>query len=195
MPIADQRHHGGMSGGSRRDERRLSEERTTPPADPFPRNAVMAMVRRLPAYARLSLTLARDPRLSRRRRAAVLAAAGYVISPIDIVPGFIPGIGQLDDMAVALAAIRYALGGLDPQTRGTHLAAAGLAEADLSTDLRTVARTTGWLVRAGGRAGVRVAKGGVAIATSAGGIARRALRSAVGLTRRTPIRRETDQDP
>ena len=61
----------------------------------------LALVRRLPGYGRLAWRLARDPRLSRRRRTAVAAAAAYLISPIDLVPGIIPVAGQLDDAAVA----------------------------------------------------------------------------------------------
>src|SRR5699024_10174289 len=70
--------------------------------DPFPRDRVTATIKRMPAYLRLSWRLARDPLLSRARRAAVVGAAGYLASPIDLVPGVIPVAGQLDDIAVAL---------------------------------------------------------------------------------------------
>ena len=59
--------------------------------DPFPRDRVATMMRRLPAYLRLSWRLTRDPLLSRARRAAVIGAAGYLASPIDLVPGRDPG--------------------------------------------------------------------------------------------------------
>ena len=72
--------------------------------DPFPRERVAAMVRRMPAYLRLSWRLGKDPLLSKARRAAVIGAAGYLASPVDLVPGVIPVLGQLDDIAVALAA-------------------------------------------------------------------------------------------
>ena len=100
--------------------------------DPFPRERVAAMVRRMPAYLRLSWRLGKDPLLSKARRAAVIAAAGYLASPVDLVPGVIPVLGQLDDIAVALAALRLALGGLDPERRRVHLEAVGLEDGHLA---------------------------------------------------------------
>jgi uncharacterized membrane protein YkvA (DUF1232 family) len=151
--------------------------------DPFPRERVRATLRRLPAYLRLAWRLARDPLLSRARRAAVVAAAGYLASPIDAVPGVIPVVGQLDDIAVALAALRFALAGLDADRRREHLGAVGLEDGDLAEDLRTVGAASAWLVRAGARTGYRTAKGGarvVATGAHAAGRAAPAVRAAVG---------------
>jgi uncharacterized membrane protein YkvA (DUF1232 family) len=125
--------------------------------DPFPHEEFGALVRRMPGYARLAWSLARDPRLSRVRRAALLAAAAYVVSPIDLVPGIIPVVGQLDDLFIALAAIRLALAGLDPHIRAERLAAAGMTQADVAADLRTTGAVTAWLARSGVRFGVRAA--------------------------------------
>jgi uncharacterized membrane protein YkvA (DUF1232 family) len=46
--------------------------------------------------------------LSVRTLASVAAALLYVLSPVDLVPDFIPGIGLIDDMAV-LALLLHAL--------------------------------------------------------------------------------------
>jgi hypothetical protein len=89
----------------------------------------------------------------------VLGAAAYVVSPIDLLPGIIPGIGQLDDVLVALAGLRLALAGLDPAQRRAHLAAVGLAEDDLADDARTVGATAAWLARTGARSALRVSEG------------------------------------
>ncbi|HET7728062.1 MAG TPA: YkvA family protein [Candidatus Limnocylindrales bacterium] len=129
--------------------------------DPFPRAEFGGLVRHLPAYARLAWRLAREPLLSRARRIAVVAAAGYLASPIDAVPGVIPVAGQLDDVAVAIAAIRFALAGLDAERRRAHLAAVGLEDGDLAADLRTTGTITAWLVRAGARGGLRGGRLGV----------------------------------
>ena len=138
-----------------------SSDGTTLPERPdphvFPRDDFGALVRRLPAYGRLAWALARDPKLSRVRRAAVLAAAGYVVSPIDLVPGIIPVVGQLDDLAIALAAIRFALHGLKPEARAQRLAAAGLSAADVEADVRTTRRIAVWLGHSGLRVGQRLA--------------------------------------
>src|SRR5919106_2793362 len=121
--------------------------------DPFPRDEVAALLRRFPRYGRLAWALAGDPRLSRARRAAVLAAAAYVISPIDLVPGIIPVAGQLDDMLVALGAIRLALNGLRPEFRAAKMAEAGLTQAELEADIRATGAVAAWLGRSGVRLG------------------------------------------
>ena len=107
------------------------------------------MLHRMPNYLKLTWRLGKDPMLSRARRAAVIAAAGYVISPVDLVPGVIPVLGQLDDIAVALVALRLALDGLHPDRRRAHLEAVGLSDAHLAEDLRTVGATTAWIARSG----------------------------------------------
>lgn len=153
--------------------------------DPFPRERVSAMLRRMPAYLRLSWRLAKDPLISKARRAAVVGAAGYLASPIDLVPGVIPVLGQLDDLAVALAAIRIALAGLSPERRKVHLDSVGLGDQDLADDLRTVGATTAWM----GRAGFRATKRVVVAGSRAAGSAARTTRSAVD--RATPMARAT----
>jgi uncharacterized membrane protein YkvA (DUF1232 family) len=128
--------------------------------DPFPRDAFTALVRRTPAYGRLAWRLGRDPLLSRARRAAVVGAAAYLVSPVDAVPGFIPVLGQLDDILVVLAALRLALDGLDPERRRAHLAAVGLIETDIATDVRALGITGAWVGRSSVRAGGRAARTG-----------------------------------
>ena len=154
-----------------------------PVADPFPHERFSTMLRRLPAYLRLAWRLGRDPLLSKARRAAILGAAGYLASPIDLVPGVIPVLGQLDDLAVAIAALRLALDGLHPERRRMHLEAVGLVEADLGDDLRTIGATTAWIVRAAARLTARVVvDGSHAVATGVGVAARSTRRVAARLT-------------
>jgi uncharacterized membrane protein YkvA (DUF1232 family) len=136
--------------------------------DPFPRERVAATLRRTPAYLKLSWRLARDPLLSRARRATVIAAAGYFASPIDLVPGVIPVIGQLDDIAFAIAALKIALSGLDPARRHEHLQSVGLGDDDLAEDLRTAVAASAWLIRAGARTTGRAVKQGGKAAVAGG---------------------------
>lgn len=147
------------SGTPARPMARSRARSTERAADPFPRERFVALVRRLPGYARLAWRLTRDPRLSRRRRTAVAAAAAYLVSPIDLVPGIIPVAGQLDDAAVALLGLRYALRGLPAADRVAHLEASGLTAADLEDDLSTVRIGAAWLLRRGGRVGLWAARG------------------------------------
>ncbi len=136
--------------------------------DPFPRERLSTTVRRMPRYGRLAWRLGRDPLVGRARRAAVLAAAGYLFSPIDAVPGVIPVIGQLDDIAVMLAAIRFAMAGLDADRRREHLDAVGLEDGDLVEDLKTLGSTTAWTLRAGLRTTNSVARKSAALGTIGG---------------------------
>jgi uncharacterized membrane protein YkvA (DUF1232 family) len=55
--------------------------------------------------------LARDRRISRPRRAALFVALAYLALPIDLVPDFLPGIGQLDDAVVLGLALRLVVHG------------------------------------------------------------------------------------
>ena len=62
----------------------------------------------LPACATTARRLRKDPRVPRRARLAVLVAGLWVVSPIDLVPEFLPVIGPLDDAVVVALALRYA---------------------------------------------------------------------------------------
>ena len=57
----------------------------------------------LPACLTLLRRLRADPRVPRRAKLAVLVAGLWVLSPIDLIPEFLPVIGPLDDVVVALA--------------------------------------------------------------------------------------------
>ena len=58
-----------------------------------------------PRIVRLVFRLMRDPRVPARSKAALVLLTGYLVSPIDIIPDFIPGIGQLDDLVIAAFAL------------------------------------------------------------------------------------------
>ena len=151
--------------------------------DPFPRDRVAATIRRMPAYLKLSWRLGRDPLLSRARRMAVVGAAAYLASPVDLVPGVIPVLGQLDDIALALGALRFALAGLDAERRREHLGAVGLEDGMLTDDLGAIWATSAWTVRASGRTTVRVAKGGAKAAATGVRVAGRATSKAAPIAR------------
>ena len=54
---------------------------------------------------RLVWRLLRDSRVPIFPKLIILAAAIYVISPIDLIPDLILGVGQLDDLGIAMLAI------------------------------------------------------------------------------------------
>ncbi|MCA9859146.1 MAG: DUF1232 domain-containing protein [Thermomicrobiales bacterium] len=107
--------------------------------------------RRLPRYGRLAANMVRDDRVPLDARSAVVVGGAYVISPIDLIPGFIPVLGQLDDLLVALLGLRFALAQTPEDVRLEHLDRAGLRPEDFGDDLRTVRDTSIYLLKAGAR--------------------------------------------
>jgi uncharacterized membrane protein YkvA (DUF1232 family) len=55
--------------------------------------------------------LARDARISRPRRALLFAVLAYLAMPIDLIPDFLPGAGQLDDAVLLALALRVLVRG------------------------------------------------------------------------------------
>jgi uncharacterized membrane protein YkvA (DUF1232 family) len=59
-----------------------------------------------------------DPRVPRRKKALVVALAGYLAFPFDLVPDFIPVAGRLDDAVIVALVLRSLLrGGGEPLVR------------------------------------------------------------------------------
>ena len=52
-----------------------------------------------------------DPDVPRRRKVALVVLVAYLASPIDLVPDFLPGIGQLDDALAIALVLRYVFRG------------------------------------------------------------------------------------
>lgn len=57
----------------------------------------------------LAWNLLRDPRVPTQMKAVPVLAILYVISPFDLIPGFIPILGQLDDLAILLLGVKLFL--------------------------------------------------------------------------------------
>ena len=62
----------------------------------------------LPDCVTAARTLRRDPRVPRRAKIAVVIALLWVLSPIDLIPEFLPVIGPLDDVIAVALLLRYA---------------------------------------------------------------------------------------
>jgi len=61
----------------------------------------------IPNLLRLLFRLLRDPRVSSTDKAILAGTIIYVIAPIDIIPDFIPFIGQIDDAyLIAISVLR-----------------------------------------------------------------------------------------
>ncbi|MFZ0492479.1 MAG: YkvA family protein [Acidimicrobiia bacterium] len=59
----------------------------------------------LPRMVKLIGRLIRDPRVPTSAKALALVSVGYVLSPVDIIPDFIPVIGETDDVLVVVLAL------------------------------------------------------------------------------------------
>jgi len=64
-------------------------------------------LRLLPDTFRLVAGLVGDPTIPRGPRLALVLLAGWLAMPIDLVPDFLPVIGQLDDLILAVLVLRY----------------------------------------------------------------------------------------
>jgi uncharacterized membrane protein YkvA (DUF1232 family) len=62
----------------------------------------------LPACVTTVRRLRRDPRVPVRAKVAVVLAGLWVLSPVDLIPEFLPVIGPLDDVVVVAVALWYA---------------------------------------------------------------------------------------
>jgi uncharacterized membrane protein YkvA (DUF1232 family) len=80
----------------------------------------IALARFIPDCLVLLRRLLGDERVPRRRKLVLLALLVYLSVPIDLVPDFIPVVGQLDDVIVAALALRYALRAGGPELLRHH---------------------------------------------------------------------------
>lgn len=69
----------------------------------------------LPACVTTVRRLRKDPRVPARVRVAVVFAGLWVLSPIDLIPEFLPVIGPLDDIVVVALVLRYAARRIPPE--------------------------------------------------------------------------------
>src|SRR5262245_26354590 len=70
------------------------------------RGDARALATFIPDCIVLVTRLARDDRVSRRRKLLLLALVGYLALPFDLVPDFIPVAGQLDDALIVALVLR-----------------------------------------------------------------------------------------
>jgi uncharacterized membrane protein YkvA (DUF1232 family) len=61
----------------------------------------------VPDRAVLFKRLLHDPRVPRHAKAALALVIPYLASPIDLIPDFIPVLGQLDDALLVVAVFGY----------------------------------------------------------------------------------------
>jgi len=77
-------------------------------------------MRLAPDVLRLTKRLATDKSVPRRARFAVWALLVYMVSPIDVIPDFIPVIGFADDIVLLALVLGYLVRKAGPEKLAEH---------------------------------------------------------------------------
>ena len=86
-------------------------------------------------YFRLVWRLLNDKRVSPWLKAVIpIVALFYVLLPLDLIPDFIPVLGQLDDLAIIMLATRLFVELCPPQIVQEYLHGAGMASVATPSD-------------------------------------------------------------
>jgi len=70
------------------------------------KRTVMDTIRQLPNYVRLLFGLLRDRRVAMVDKLLVGAAIAYIIAPVDLIPDWIPFLGEVDDVFLLVTALQ-----------------------------------------------------------------------------------------
>ena len=73
------------------------------------KRTVLHYIRQLPHFVRLLFGLVTDPRVAMVDKLLVFGAIAYIVTPIDLIPDFIPVLGQLDDLVVVPLGLALAI--------------------------------------------------------------------------------------
>lgn len=96
------------------------------------------LVKRLPGYLKLARQILADPEVPKKSKVFLGAGGAYAVSPIDLVPGIIPVVGQLDDAYVLLFGIRKSLESMPAELAAKHMDTVGVTQTDINNDLALV---------------------------------------------------------
>src|SRR5256885_17039995 len=92
---------------------------------------------------------ARDPRVPWYAKALALAVAAYALSPIDLIPDFVPVLGYLDDLIIVPAGIAFVIWLIPPEIMAQHRATALAAQDPPVSRAADMAIVTIWAVAIG----------------------------------------------
>ena len=102
--------------GSATRRRAKAERATSEERDPIRRSpragakrTVLHYIRQLPNFVRLLFGLITDPRVALVDKLLVFGAIAYIVTPIDLIPDFIPFIGEVDDVYLLVIALQRLL--------------------------------------------------------------------------------------
>jgi uncharacterized membrane protein YkvA (DUF1232 family) len=104
---------------------------------------VVDLIRRLPTYIRLVWALLRDPRVPGQQKLILAGIGAYVFLPLDLIPDFVPVLGQLDDLAVVLLGLDLFIRSAPQDIVDEHLATIAQDKDQLRRDISTAERLLG----------------------------------------------------
>lgn len=70
------------------------------------KRTVMSYISDLPRFLRLLWGLILDPRVQAVDKLLVAGAIAYIVTPIDLIPDFIPFLGEVDDVFLLVTALQ-----------------------------------------------------------------------------------------
>jgi uncharacterized membrane protein YkvA (DUF1232 family) len=113
---------GPRTGGTRpsRGEGPRARPRRAPARRGGDRAWLRSMVADIPHFLKLLWGLARDSRVSKVDKAIVLGALGYAALPADVIPDWIPGLGEVEDVLLIAVALSRLLGNAGEEVLMDH---------------------------------------------------------------------------
>jgi uncharacterized membrane protein YkvA (DUF1232 family) len=113
----------------------------------------------VPRHGKLAYCLLRDPRVPAAPKAAVLGALALIVSPIDF-PAWVPVLGELDMLALAVLAVKTFVEACPEDVRREHEEALKANESVFDRDLRdTMSAAREGTGRVAGRIRARLRRG------------------------------------
>ena len=107
---AEGRGPAGPRGSARKRRPVSALPRIEPEEEGRPRTGakrtLIDTIRQLPNYVRLLFGLLTDPRVATVDKLLVGAAVAYILAPIDLIPDFIPFLGEVDDVFLLVTALQ-----------------------------------------------------------------------------------------
>ena len=101
------------------------------------------LIRRIPTYVRLVWALLRDRRVPPQQKLTLVGIAAYLVLPIDLIPDFVPVLGQLDDVAVILLGLDLFIRSAPQDVVEEHVARIAQGSDQLRNDIATAERLLG----------------------------------------------------
>ena len=92
---------------------------------------------------------ARDPRVPWYAKAPAIAVAAYALSPIDLIPDFVPVLGYVDDLIIVPAGIVLVIWLIPPEIMAQHRDVAIAAQDRPMSRAAALVIVTIWIVAIG----------------------------------------------